>query len=82
MQAGFFDVREEDAMTREIGKEFRPATVDEIEGKRHRVRSAWQNLALCITLHGTLLPCNDAASVSRGPYNFSTDDIFAACGLS
>lgn len=40
LQAGFFDVREEDAMTREIGKEFRPATVDEIEGKRHRVRSA------------------------------------------
>lgn len=40
LQAGFFDVREEDAMTREIGKEFRPVTVDEIEGKRHRVRSA------------------------------------------
>lgn len=37
-QAGFFDVREEDALTKEIGKEFRPATVDEIEGKRHRVR--------------------------------------------
>lgn len=40
VQAGFFDVRDEDATTREIGKEFRPATVDEIEGKRHRVRRA------------------------------------------
>jgi len=39
VQIGFFDTREEEATTREVGKEFRPGTVDEIEGKRHRVRT-------------------------------------------
>ena len=35
---GFFDTGAELALTREVGKEFRPVTVEEMEGKRPRVR--------------------------------------------
>jgi hypothetical protein len=35
---GFFDTAGEQATTREVGREFRPTTVEEIEGKRPRVR--------------------------------------------
>lgn len=35
--AGFFDTGEEKDRTREIGKEFRPATLEEMEGRRRKV---------------------------------------------
>ena len=35
---GFYDTAAEQATTREVGREFRPTTVEEIEGKRPRVR--------------------------------------------
>ena len=33
---GFFDVEEERQMTREMGKEFRPVTLEEMEGRRRK----------------------------------------------
>ena len=45
---GFFDTAAEQATTREVGREFRPTTVEEIEGKRPRVRSVRS---------GMLAPC-------------------------
>ena len=42
---GFYDTASEQATTREVGREFRPTTVEEIEGKRPRVRSL-QGLAV------------------------------------
>lgn len=62
-QAGFFDVREEDAVTREIGKEFRPATVDEIEGKRHRVRCSASSAAAA---DGSAACCGMSAILHSG----------------
>ncbi len=37
--AGFFDVEEEKERTREVGREFRPVTLEELEGKRRKVMS-------------------------------------------
>ena len=34
--AGFFDTGEEAARTKEIGKEFRPVTLEEMEGRRRK----------------------------------------------
>ncbi len=42
---GFYDTASEQATTREVGREFRPTTVEEIEGKRPRV-SSLQGLAV------------------------------------
>ena len=36
--AGFFDTGEEAARTKEIGKEFRPVTLEEMEGRRRKAR--------------------------------------------
>ena len=36
--AGFFDTGAEKDLPREIGKEFRPATLEEMEGRRRKVR--------------------------------------------
>ena len=51
---GFFDVGEENARTKEIGLQFRPTTIEEMEGRRRKVRP----LCLCcgqvlrnLTLH-------------------------------
>jgi len=38
-QAGFHDTRDEVALTREVGKQFRPATVEQIEGRKDRLVS-------------------------------------------
>ena len=35
--AGFYDTGEEKEMTKEMGKEFRPVTLEEMEGKRRKV---------------------------------------------
>ena len=35
---GFYDVGEEREMTKEMGKEFRPVTLEEMEGRRRKVR--------------------------------------------
>ena len=36
---GFYDVGEEQQLTKEMGQEFRPVTLEEMEGKRRKVRS-------------------------------------------
>ena len=35
--SGFYDVGEEQQMTKEMGQEFRPVTLEEMEGKRRKV---------------------------------------------
>jgi hypothetical protein len=35
---GFFDTSAEKEMTREVGKAFRPATLEDMEGRRRKVR--------------------------------------------
>ena len=37
---GFFDTGEEQRRTKEVGQEFRPATLEEMEGRRRKVRQA------------------------------------------
>ena len=37
---GFYDVGEEQQMTKEMGQEFRPVTLEEMEGKRRKVAPA------------------------------------------
>lgn len=38
-QAGFFDVNDENVRTKEVAQEFRPVTIEELEGgKRKKVR--------------------------------------------
>ena len=34
---GFYDTGEEEQLTKEIGQEFRPATLEEMEGRRRKV---------------------------------------------
>lgn len=34
---GFFDTGEEQQMTKQMGQEFRPVTLEEMEGKRRKV---------------------------------------------
>ena len=41
---GFYDTASEQATTREVGREFRPTTVEEIEGKRPRVCALYRAL--------------------------------------
>lgn len=36
---GFYDVGEEQQMTKEMGQEFRPVTLEEMEGKRRKASS-------------------------------------------
>ena len=53
VQAGFHDTREEDVRAREIGKEFRPTTVDQIENKMGKVCPR-PCIALALRMHATL----------------------------
>ena len=39
---GFYDTGSETAMTKDMQQEFRPTTVEEMEGKRRKVRVCWQ----------------------------------------
>ena len=48
---GFFDTAEENQRSKEVGEEFRPQTLEEIEGRRRKVQL--QLLLLC----NMLLPC-------------------------
>lgn len=48
---GFFDTGEEAEMTRAIGKEFRPMTLEAMEGTRRKVRArclVWRTAALLV----------------------------------
>lgn len=52
---GFYDVGEEQQMTKQMGQEFRPVTLEEMEGKRRKVRAQLCSISPALTVSVCLL---------------------------
>ena len=54
---GYYDTAAEREMTKELGKEFRPMTLEEMEGRRRKVRRQWRQFTSepCPSVHSQSL---------------------------